>query len=128
MTLIPDEESIAVSVETQYIKEQSKPDSDFYVFSYTITITNNGHETAQLMTRHWVIVDSNSKKQEVRGDGVVGEQPILKPGESFVYTSGTMIETPVGTMQGSYGMMGENGNSFDAMVNEFILATPRVLH
>lgn len=127
MTLIIDD-SIDVSVETQYIKEQSKPDSDFYVFSYTITITNNSHETAQLMTRHWVIIDSNSKKQEVRGDGVVGEQPILKPGESFVYTSGTMIETPVGTMQGSYGMMGENGNSFDAIVNEFILATPRVLH
>lgn len=127
MTLIPDE-TIDVSVETQYIKEQSKPDSDFYVFSYTITITNNGFETAQLMTRHWVITDSNSKSQEVRGDGVVGEQPILKPGESFVYTSGTMIETPVGTMHGSYGMMGENGNSFDASINEFILATPRVLH
>ncbi len=127
MTLILDE-SIDVSVETQYIKEQSKPDSDFYVFSYTITITNNGIETAQLMTRHWVITDSNSKVQEVKGDGVVGEQPILKPGESFVYTSGTMIETPVGTMQGSYGMMGENGNSFDATINEFILATPRVLH
>jgi len=127
MTLIPDE-SIDVSVETQYIKEQSKPDQDFYVFSYTITITNNGFETAQLMTRHWVITDSNSKRQEVRGDGVVGEQPILKPGESFVYTSGTMIETPVGTMHGSYGMMGENGNSFDATINEFILATPRVLH
>jgi len=127
MTLIPDE-SINVSVETQYIKEQSKPDSDFYVFSYTITITNNGLETAQLMTRHWVITDSNSKSQEVRGDGVVGEQPVLKPGESFVYTSGTMIETPVGTMHGSYGMMGENGNSFDAPIDEFILATPRVLH
>jgi len=127
MTLILDE-SIDVSVETNYIKEQSKPDSDFYVFSYTITITNNGLETAQLMTRHWVITDSNSKTQEVRGDGVVGEQPILKPGESFVYSSGTMIETPVGTMHGSYGMMGENGNSFDATINEFILATPRVLH
>ena len=127
MTLIPDE-SIDVSVETQYIKEQSKPDSDFYVFSYTITITNNGLETAQLMTRHWVITDSNSKSQEVRGDGVVGEQPLLKPGESFVYSSGTMIETPVGTMHGSYGMMGENGNSFDAVIQEFILATPRVLH
>jgi len=127
MTLILDE-SIDVSVETNYIKEQSKPDSDFYVFSYTITITNNGFETAQLMTRHWVITDSNSKTQEVRGDGVVGEQPILKPGESFVYSSGTMIETPVGTMHGSYGMMGENGNSFDATINEFILATPRVLH
>jgi len=127
MTLILDD-SIDVSVETNYIKEQSKPDSDFYVFSYTITITNNGIETAQLMTRHWVITDSNSKTQEVRGDGVVGEQPILKPGESFVYSSGTMIETPVGTMHGSYGMMGENGNSFDATINEFILATPRVLH
>ncbi len=127
MTLMLDE-SIDVSVETQYIKEQSKPDQDFYVFSYTITITNNGIETAQLMTRHWVITDANSKVQEVHGDGVVGEQPILKPGESFVYTSGTMIETPVGTMQGSYGMMDENGNSFDATINEFILATPRVLH
>lgn len=127
MTLILNK-SIDVSVETQYIKEQSKPDQDFYVFSYTITITNNGIEAAQLMTRHWLIKDSNSKSQEVRGDGVVGEQPILKPGESFVYTSGTMIETPVGTMRGSYGMVGENGNSFDATINEFILATPRVLH
>lgn len=120
--------SINVSVETQYIKEQSRPDSDFYVFSYTITITNNGTESAQLMTRHWVITDSNAKVQEVHGDGVVGEQPYLKPGESFVYTSGTMLETPVGTMHGSYGMMGENGDVFDAQVNEFILATPRVLH
>lgn len=127
MTLILNK-SIDVSVETQYIKEQSKPEQDFYVFSYTITITNNGREAAQLMTRHWLIKDSNSKSQEVRGDGVVGEQPILKPGESFVYTSGTMIETPVGTMRGSYGMVGENGNSFDATINEFILATPRVLH
>jgi len=127
MTLIPDE-SINVSVETQYIKEQSKPDSDFYVFSYTITITNNGLENAQLLTRHWVITDANSKTQEVRGDGVVGEQPILKPGESFVYTSGTMIETAVGTMLGSYGMQDDNGNKFDATINEFILATPRVLH
>ncbi|MBL7003360.1 MAG: Co2+/Mg2+ efflux protein ApaG [Gammaproteobacteria bacterium] len=127
MTLILDP-SILVSVETQYIKDQSKPENDFYVFSYTITIENTGTRTAQLMTRHWVITDANSKVQEVRGDGVVGEQPVLKPGEHFKYTSGTMLETPVGTMHGSYGMEDENGESFKAQIAEFILSQPRVLH
>lgn len=121
-------DSINVSVETKYIKEQSKPDHDFFVFAYTITIANNGTKTAQLMTRHWVITDANEKIQEVKGDGVVGEQPVLKPGEHYVYTSGTMLETPVGTMKGSYGMVGENGESFDAQIKEFILSQPRVLH
>lgn len=120
--------SIQVSVETHYIKEQSKPDSNFFVFSYTITIANTGTETAQLMTRHWVIKDANEKIQEVRGDGVVGEQPVLQPGEQFTYTSGTMLETPVGTMKGSYGMIADSGEHFDAPIEEFILSQPRVLH
>ena len=127
MSLIT-EHAIQVSVETHYIKEQSKPDSNFFVFSYTITIENKGTETAQLMTRHWIIKDANGKVQEVRGDGVVGEQPVLKPGEQFVYTSGTMLETPVGTMKGSYGMIAESGERFDAPIEEFILSQPRVLH
>ena len=89
---------IQVDVETRYIEEQSNPEQNYYVFAYTITIQNKGKQPAQLLTRHWVITDSNQKIQEVRGDGVVGEQPLLKPGEQFVYTSGTMLETSVGSM------------------------------
>jgi len=95
---------------------------------YTITIQNKGRQAAQLLTRHWVITDSNQKVQEVRGDGVVGEQPLLKPGEQFVYTSGTMLETAVGTMKGSYQMLADDGSHFDAEIDEFVLSTPRVLH
>ena len=122
------ENNIQVAVETHYIEEQSKPDQNYYVFAYTITIRNEGENTAQLKTRHWVITDSNNKVQEVRGDGVVGEQPVLKPGEEFVYTSGTMLETSVGTMRGSYQMEAEDGSHFDATIDEFVLSTPRVLH
>ena len=120
--------NIQVDVQTQYIEEQSKPDQDYYVFSYTITIMNKGDQPAQLLTRHWVITDSNHKVQEVRGEGVVGEQPYLKPGEQFVYTSGTMLETSVGTMKGSYQMLADDGSRFDAEIDEFVLSTPRVLH
>ena len=120
--------SINVNVETRYIEEQSNPDENYYVFAYTITIQNIGQQQAQLLTRHWVITDSNHKVQEVRGDGVVGEQPVLEPGEEFVYTSGTMIETSVGTMKGSYQMLADDGSQFDATVDEFVLSTPRVLH
>jgi ApaG protein len=119
---------IQVEVETRYIEEQSNPDQNYYVFSYTITIQNRGEQGAQLLTRHWVITDSNQKIQEVRGDGVVGEQPLLKPGEQFVYTSGTMLETSVGTMKGSYQMLADDGSHFDATIEEFVLSTPRVLH
>lgn len=120
--------NIQVDVETRYIEEQSNPDQNYYVFAYTITIRNKGRQTAQLLTRHWVITDSNQKIQEVRGDGVVGEQPILKPGEQFVYTSGTMLETSVGTMKGSYQMLADDGSRFDAEIDEFVLSTPRVIH
>ncbi|MGD2171701.1 MAG: Co2+/Mg2+ efflux protein ApaG [Gammaproteobacteria bacterium] len=119
---------IQVDVETRYIEEQSNPEQNYYVFAYTITIQNKGQQAAQLLTRHWVITDSNQKVQEVRGEGVVGEQPHLKPGEQFVYTSGTMLETAVGTMRGSYQMRADDGSHFDAEIDEFVLSTPRVLH
>ena len=119
---------IQVDVETRYIEEQSNPEQNYYVFAYTITIQNKGRQAAQLLTRHWVITDSNQKVQEVRGEGVVGEQPLLKPGEQFVYTSGTMLETAVGTMKGSYQMRADDGSHFDAEIDEFVLSTPRVLH
>lgn len=119
---------IKVDVETRYIEEQSNPEQNYYVFAYTITIRNKGRQRAKLLTRHWIITDSNQKVQEVRGDGVVGEQPELNPGEQFVYTSGTMLETSVGTMKGSYQMLAEDGSRFDAPVEEFVLSTPRVLH
>ena len=119
---------IQIDVETRYIEEQSNPDQNYYVFAYTITIQNKGNQGAKLLTRHWVITDSNQKVQEVRGDGVVGEQPELKPGEQFVYTSGTMLETSVGTMKGSYQMLADDGSYFDAPIDEFVLSTPRVLH
>ena len=120
--------NIKVNVETRYIEDQSNPEKNYFVFAYTITIVNQGQQAAQLLTRHWVITDSNHKVQEVRGDGVIGEQPILKPGEQFVYTSGTMLETSVGTMKGSYQMKADDGIQFDATIDEFVLSTPRVLH
>lgn len=120
--------NIKVNVQTRYIEDQSNPEKNYYVFAYTITIVNEGQQAAQLLTRHWVITDSNHKVQEVRGDGVIGEQPVLKPGEKFVYTSGTMLETSVGTMKGSYQMEADDGFQFDATIEEFVLSTPRVLH
>lgn len=119
---------VTVVVETVFIPDQSDPHQDRYVFAYTVTITNTGTIPAQLVSRHWVITDAENKVQEVRGLGVVGEQPLLKPGESFEYTSGTAINTPVGTMYGSYQMVAEDGEHFDAEVPVFTLAMPRVLH
>ena len=119
---------IEVEVDTRYVEEQSSPEQNYYVFAYTITIRNLGRQNARLLTRHWIITDANQKVQEVRGEGVVGEQPELAPGEQFVYTSGTMLETAVGTMKGSYQMQAEDGSRFDAEIDEFILSTPRVLH
>jgi ApaG protein len=120
--------SVEVEIETQYIEEQSLPDQDHYVFAYTITIHNNGDVPAQLLRRHWVITDANNKVQEVKGEGVVGEQPHLKPGERYRYTSGTMLETPVGTMRGSYQMIADDGVEFDADIPQFTLSMPRTLH
>jgi ApaG protein len=119
---------ISVSAHTTFIPDQSDVDSGRYVFAYTITITNTGTVPAQLVSRHWIITDSNNQVQEVRGVGVVGEQPLLRPMESFQYTSGTAIATPVGTMRGSYQMLAEDGVQFDAAIPEFTLSMPRVLH
>jgi ApaG protein len=119
---------ISVSVNTAYLPEQSDPSSDRYVFAYTVTISNTGTVAAQLISRHWVINDAENVTQEVNGLGVVGEQPLLQPGESFEYTSGTAMATPVGTMQGSYQMVAEDGKKFDAEIPPFTLSRPRVLH
>lgn len=119
---------IRVDVSTSYVDDQSKPDESRYVFSYTITIHNEGTQPAKLLTRHWVITDANGKVQEVRGEGVVGEQPHLQPGQGFRYSSGAVIETPVGAMQGSYQMMADDGARFDAQIAPFRLAKPGLLH
>jgi ApaG protein len=119
---------ITIKVRTAYIPEQSDPASDRYVFAYTVTIENTGTVAAQLISRHWIITDAENKVQEVRGLGVVGEQPFLRPGESFEYTSGTSMGTPVGAMRGTYQMVAEDGQKFDAEINEFTLSMPRVLH
>lgn len=120
--------TIDIQVKTAYIDEQSEPEQDRYVFAYTITISNVGSVPAKLLARHWVITDSNGKVQEVRGEGVVGEQPHLQPGESFQYTSGTILETSVGSMQGSYQMIADDGVEFDAPIAPFTLSIPRTLH
>lgn len=120
--------AIQVKVETAYVANQSAPEQQRYVFAYTITIRNTGAVPAKLLTRHWIITDSNGKVQEVRGDGVVGEQPHLQPGEAFKYTSGTLLETAVGSMHGSYQMVADDGVRFDAEIPAFTLAVPRILH
>lgn len=122
------EQLIKIDVKTHYIESQSSPDDERFVFSYTVTIRNDSKISAKLLTRHWIITDSNGKVQEVRGEGVVGEQPHLEPGQSYQYTSGTMLETSVGTMGGSYQMIDENGHPFDAVIPEFVLSVPRTLH
>ncbi|HET7763678.1 MAG TPA: Co2+/Mg2+ efflux protein ApaG [Burkholderiales bacterium] len=119
---------VAVSSQTQYIPEQSDEESSRFVFAYKITIRNQGALPAQLVSRHWIITDARNHVQEVRGLGVVGAQPLLKPGESYEYTSGTALATPVGTMRGSYQMVAEDGTHFDAEIPEFTLSVPRVLH
>ena len=120
--------AIKVSAQPQYLSEQSEPARNRYVFAYTITIENAGSVPAQLVSRHWIITDAMGQVQEVRGEGVVGEQPLLAPGERFQYTSGAVLETPVGTMQGSYQMVADDGEHFDAEIPLFRLAVPNVLH
>ena len=119
---------ISIDVETTYLDDQSEPREQRYVFAYTITIRNEGEVPAKLLTRHWIITDANGRVQEVRGDGVVGEQPYLKPGQGFRYSSGAVLETPVGTMQGSYQMIADDGAQFDAPIPAFRLAMPGMLH
>jgi len=120
--------SIRVEIETQYLAEQSDPGEQRFAFSYTITIRNEGSIAARLMQRHWVFTDANGKQQEVHGDGVVGEQPRLQPGQGFRYSSGTILETPVGAMQGSYQMQTDTGDHFDAPIAPVRLAVPGILH
>lgn len=119
---------ITVKARSAFVPEQSDEGENRYVFAYTITITNTGTIAAKLVSRHWVITDSDNQVQEVRGVGVIGEQPLLKPDEKFEYTSGAAIATPVGTMRGSYQMVAEDGARFEAPIPEFTLSVPRVLH
>ena len=117
-----------VTVKTQYLPEQSSPEQSHYVFSYTILIRNTGSVAAQLISRHWVITDTNNKVQEVAGLGVVGHQPLLQPGEQFEYNSGTQMDTPQGSMKGEYFCVAEDGHQFEAQIPEFVLSLPRTLH
>lgn len=119
---------IQVQVKSEYLEEQSNPAESRYVFAYHVRITNSGSRAARLLTRHWVIMDGEARIQEVRGDGVVGEQPQLEPGASYEYSSGAVLETPVGSMHGSYGMIDPSGQTFEAPIPAFTLAIPRVLH
>lgn len=119
---------LTVAVEPRYVPEQSNPGEQEYVFAYTVRITNTGEHPAQVISRHWIITDGNQRVREVRGLGVVGQQPLLAPGETFEYTSGCPLPTPVGTMRGSYHCVGENGIPFEVPIAEFLLAMPRTLH
>jgi ApaG protein len=125
---VADKYAITVTARPQYLADQSDEAAGRFVFAYTITIRNTGAAPAQLLSRHWIITDSNGKVQEVKGLGVVGEQPLLPPGGSYEYTSGAAIATPVGTMRGTYQMVGDDGTRFDATIPEFTLSIPRVLH
>ena len=120
--------TIKVAAQAFYLDEQSDPAHDRYVFAYTVVIQNHGNIPAKLLSRHWIITDSNGKIEEVRGEGVVGEQPYLRPGEGFQYTSGAILETSVGSMKGSYQMLADDGITFDADIPVFVLSIPRTLH
>lgn len=120
--------SLEIQIATQFLDEESVPEQDRYVFAYTIRIRNLGRLPAQLVARHWTITDGNGRTEEVHGDGVVGEQPRLEPGEQFTYTSGATLPTSVGTMEGRYDMVGDDGTRFDAPIPPFTLAAPRTLH
>lgn len=128
MANTPEKYRIQVEAQAFFLPEQSDESQDRYVFAYKIRITNNGDVAAQLISRHWIITDADSKVQEVRGLGVIGEQPNLAPGESFEYSSGSSLSTSVGTMRGTYQMVAEDGTQFDATIPEFVLSVPRVLH
>ncbi len=120
--------NIQVTVGTQYIEAESNPEANRFVFAYSISIENIGEIAAKLLSRHWIITDANNRVQEVKGKGVIGEQPYLRPGESFEYTSGTMMETPVGSMQGTYQMVADDQHHFDAIIEPFTLALPGMLN
>lgn len=119
---------VVIQTQVNYLPDQSDESGNRFVFSYTITITNLGQSSAKLISRHWIITDANNHVQEVRGQGVVGEQPLLKPSQSFEYTSGTVLTTQVGTMRGSYQMQTDDGKQFEVAIPQFVLSVPRVLH
>ncbi|MDN3987481.1 Co2+/Mg2+ efflux protein ApaG [Zwartia vadi] len=119
---------LSVVVEPHFVPEQSDPGKQQFVFAYKVRITNIGERPAQVISRHWIITDGERGEHEVRGLGVVGQQPLLGPGETFEYTSGCPLKTPVGTMRGSYHCVGENGVPFEVEIPEFVLAMPRTLH
>ena len=123
-----DSHEIKVTIETCYLPEQSQPEHDRYVFAYTISIANAGSSAARLLRRHWIITDANNKIREVHGDGVVGEQPRLQPGEIYQYTSGACLETPIGCMEGNYDMIADDGFEFKADIPAFTLSMPKILH
>lgn len=120
--------TIEVQVQARFVADQSEPQANRYVFAYTVQLRNAGRVPARLLTRHWMITDANGRVQEVRGDGVIGEQPWMRPGDHFEYTSGAVLETPVGTMAGSYQMLADDGTCFDAPIPTFTLSIPRTLH
>lgn len=119
---------VTVAAQAFFLEEQSNPDRDRYVFAYTVQVQNQGNIAAKLLSRHWIITDANGKVEEIRGEGVVGEQPYLQPGEGFQYTSGAILETAVGSMKGSYQMLADDGVTFDAEIPPFVLSIPRTLH
>ncbi len=123
-----DKEIIQIDVDTQYLQDQSDPGQDRYVFAYTIDITNLSEQPVKLLKRHWRITDDNNRVEEVIGEGVVGQQPEIPPGQSFQYTSGAIISTEIGTMQGSYEMLDANGDTFKAPIPAFLLAPPHTVH
>jgi ApaG protein len=125
---MPEQYQVTIEVETAFVPDQSAPDQRRFAFAYTITLQNTGEVAVKLLSRHWLITDGNGNVQEVDGDGVVGEQPHLAPGEGFRYSSGAMLETPVGAMEGKYRMQADDGNEFDAPIPAFTLAVPNIVH
>jgi ApaG protein len=119
---------ILVSVVTEYMQQQSQPEQNRFAFAYHITIQNQGTESAKLLGRHWIIIDANQERKEVRGMGVIGEQPTIEAGASYQYTSGVVLKTPIGTMEGSYQLLDENGDPFNAPIEPFLLSTPNAVH
>lgn len=127
-SIVPEDSGIEISVQTRYLEQQSDPLKNNYAFSYTISITNQREEPVKLLSRHWIITDQNNKKEEVRGKGVVGKQPVIEPGGSFQYSSGAVIATEIGDMKGSYTLQSSNGETFEADIPLFILALPHMIH
>mgnify|MGYP001038408638 FL=1 len=122
------DQPIIVKVDTEYLRQESEPDNSRFVFAYQITIQNRGNESTQLLSRHWLVTDGNEGKKVYRGKGVVGEQPLITPGQSYKYTSGVVLDTPVGTMQGHYTMRDPQGRSYDVPIEPFLLSTPNTVN